>query len=67
MPEKLKAMRERTHLSPDEFAQRVGAKSGAEIVSYENDEGELPVSILHRYARVFEIPVENIIDDRRDL
>jgi len=50
LPEKLKAIRERLGLSPDQIAPRVGAKSGAEILSYENDEGELPVSVLIRCA-----------------
>jgi transcriptional regulator with XRE-family HTH domain len=67
LPDKLKAIRARTRLSPDEFAARVGAQSGAEILSYENDEGELPVSVLHHYAKVFDIPLANIVDDTRDL
>ena len=33
-------------LSPDEFAPHVKATDGAEITSYENDTGELPVSIF---------------------
>lgn len=65
--EKLKRLREHTPLSPDELAVRVGATSGAEILAYENDEGELPVSVLLRYAKEFGIPVENIIYDDRDL
>ena len=43
------------------------AKDGAEIVSYENDTGELPVSILIRYARLVNLPLENLVDDDRDL
>jgi transcriptional regulator with XRE-family HTH domain len=65
--DKLKRLRERTGLSPDDFAPRVGAQNGAEIFSYENDEGELPASILHRYAKEFGIPFENIVDERREL
>jgi hypothetical protein len=45
----------------------VGATSGAEILIYENDEGELPVSVLFAYAKEFGIPFKNIVDDRRDL
>jgi len=64
---KLKRLREHRHLSPDELARRVGAQSGADILEYENDEGEMPVSVLFRYAKEFGIPFENIVDDRRDL
>jgi len=38
IPEKLKAIRERLGLTPDEIAPKVGAKTGAEILAYENDE-----------------------------
>ena len=65
--EKLKAIREHAKLSPDEFAPQVKAKDGAEITSYEDDTGELPVSILLRYARLVNLPVENFVDDDRDL
>ena len=64
--EKLKAIREHSKLSPDEFAQHVKAK-GAEIFSYENNTGELPVTILIRYARLVNLPLENLVDDHRDL
>ena len=37
IPEKLKAIRERLGLTPDEIAPAVGAKTGAEILAYEND------------------------------
>jgi transcriptional regulator with XRE-family HTH domain len=63
---KLRQLRERAGLSPDQLAPRVGAHSGAEIHNYENDEGELPVSVLFAYAKEFGIPFE-IVDDRRDL
>jgi transcriptional regulator with XRE-family HTH domain len=64
---KLKRLRDQRRLSPDELAPRVGAQSGAEILSYENDEGELPVSVLFAYAKEVRIPFENIVDDHRDL
>jgi DNA-binding XRE family transcriptional regulator len=46
IPEKLKAIRERLGLTPDEMAQRVGARNGAEIEAYENDEDDLLVTVL---------------------
>jgi hypothetical protein len=39
IPEKLKAIREHLALTPDELAPKVGARTGAEILTYENDEG----------------------------
>ena len=63
---KLKAIREHSKLSPDEFAPHVQANDGAEIISYE-DTGELPVTILIRYARLVNLPLENLVDDDRDL
>lgn len=65
--EKLKAIREHSKFSPDEFAPLVKAQDGAEILSYEFDTGELPVSILIRYARLANLPLENLVDDDRDL
>ena len=67
IPEKLKTIRERLGLTPDEIAPKVGAKTGAEILAYENDEDDLLVSVLWAYARLAEIPVENIHYDDRDL
>ena len=61
--EKLKTIRKRLNLSPDQLAARVGAKSGAEILSYENDKGDLPVSVLWAYARLAGNPMMNLIDD----
>lgn len=37
IPEKIKTIRERLGLTPDEIAPKVGAKTGAEILAYEND------------------------------
>jgi DNA-binding XRE family transcriptional regulator len=67
IPEKLKAIRERLALTPDEMAQRVGARNGAEIVAYENDEDDLLVSVLWGYVKAAGVPLENIFDDRCDL
>jgi hypothetical protein len=65
--EKLKTVREYSKLSPDEFSPHVKAQDGAEILSDENNTGELPVTILIRYARLFNLPFENLVDDDRDL
>ena len=67
IPEKLKAIRERLGMTPDQLAPFVGAKTGAEIVAYENDEDDLLVSLLFGYAKMAGIPVENIMHDDRDL
>jgi transcriptional regulator with XRE-family HTH domain len=63
LPEKLKTIRERLGLTPDEIAAQVGAKTGAEILAYENDEDDLLVSVLWEYARLSGNPVMNLLDD----
>ena len=45
IPEKLKTIREHLGLTPDEIAAKVGAKTGAEILAYENDEDDLLVTV----------------------
>jgi hypothetical protein len=67
LPEKLKAIRETLELTPDEIAPKVGAKTGAEILAYENDEDDLLVSVLWGYCNVAGVPLENLWDDGRDL
>jgi transcriptional regulator with XRE-family HTH domain len=67
LAEKLIQIRERSGRTWDEFAQQVNARDGTEIAAYENNEGDLPISVLYAYARFAGIPVENIIDDDRDL
>ena len=63
IPEKLKAIRERLGLTPDEIAKQVGAKNGSEIVAYENDEDDLLVSVLWGYARLSGNSLMNLMDD----
>jgi len=58
LPEKLKAIRERLGMTPDQLAPFVGAKTGAEILAYENDEDDLLVSVLFGYAKLANIPVK---------
>jgi len=67
LPEKLIQIRERSGSTWNEFAQHVNARGGTEIAAYENNEGDLPISVLYAYARFARIPVENILDDDRDL
>ena len=63
LPEKLKAIRKHLGITPDQFAPFVGAKTGAEILAYENDEEDLLVSVLFGYAKMAGIPVENLLYD----
>ena len=67
IPEKLKTIRERLGLTPDQIAPRVGAKTGAEIVAYENDEDEMLVSVLWAYARLSGNPIMNFLDDNLEV
>jgi hypothetical protein len=66
IPEKLKKIRERLGMTPAQIAPFVGAKTGAEILAYENDEEDLLVSVLCGYAKMAGIPLENILHDDRD-
>ena len=67
LPEKLKTIRERLGMTADQLAPFVGAKTGAEILAYENDEDDLLVSVLWGYAKLAGVPIENILYDDRDL
>lgn len=63
LPEKLKTIREHLKLSPDEIAPKVGARTGAEIVAYENDEDDLLITVLWKYSRLAGCPIDNLIND----
>lgn len=63
IPEKLKAIRRRLGLTRDAIAKKVGAKTGAEIKAYEEDEDELLVSVLYRYANLAGCPIDNLLSD----
>lgn len=71
LTEKLRAIRERLKLTPDEFAPLVCVATGAEIEGYERDLGQEPhvllVTTLWRYVKVAGVPLENLMDDDRDL
>lgn len=63
IPEKLKTIRNHFKLTPDEIAPKVGAKNGAEITAYENDEDGLLVSVLWGYVRLAGCSLEDMMDD----
>jgi hypothetical protein len=67
IPEKLKTIRERLRLTPDEIAPKVGARTGAEIQGYENDEVDLLVSVLWKYAKLAGCPIDHILDDNLEV
>ena len=67
IPEKLKTIRERLGLTPDEIAPKVGARTGAEILAYENDEDDLLVSVLFGYAKLAGCPIDNLIYDNLEI
>lgn len=63
LPEKLKTIRERLGMTPDQLAPFVGAANGAEIEAYESGESDLLVSVLWGYARMCGNPIMNLLDD----
>lgn len=67
LPEKVKQIRERLGMTPDEIASFGGAKNGAEIVAYEDDEDDMLISVLWGYARLSGNPIMNLMDDRLEV
>jgi DNA-binding XRE family transcriptional regulator len=67
LSDKLKQIRERSGLTPEEFAPRVNAKDGKAIKQYESGKGEVPVSVLMHYWKLSDVPLANILNDDRDL
>ena len=64
LPEKLMAIRERYDLTAAEPSKSLDAST---IDAYEKGDVDLPLSVLLTYARLACIPVQNLIDDDRDL
>lgn len=67
IPEKLKAIRKRLRLTPDEIAPKVGARTGAELLAYENDEDDLLVTVLWNYSKLAGCPIDNLIHDNLEV
>lgn len=67
IPEKLKVIREHFRLTPDEIAPKVGARTGAEILAYENDEDDLLVTVLWNYSKLAGCPIDNLIYDNLEV
>lgn len=67
LPEKLKRIRERLGLTPDDIAPKVGAKTGAEILAYENDEDDLLVTVLWNYSKLAGCPIDQILYDNLEV
>jgi hypothetical protein len=60
IPEKLRTIREHFKLTPDEIAPMVGARTGAEILAYENDEDDLLFVVLWNYSKIAGCPLDQI-------
>ncbi|HEU4713936.1 MAG TPA: hypothetical protein VFS76_20385 [Pyrinomonadaceae bacterium] len=50
-------------MTPAEIAPKVGARTGAEILAYENDEDDLLVTVLWSYSKLAGCPIENFMND----
>ena len=64
IPEKLKMIREHFKLTPEEIAPMVGARTGAEILAYEDD---LLVTVLWNYSKLAGCPIVNFINDNLEI
>lgn len=70
LPEKLKAIRERLGLSQNGMLNRLGFEDHFDrttISHYESGEREPPLPVLLAYARLFNVYVDTLIDDKLDL
>jgi len=70
LAKKLLQIRRSLGLSQGEMVKRLGVQDlihYTNISKYELDKNEPPLAILLAYARVVEIPVEQIIDDEIEL
>ena len=67
IPEKLRTIREHLKLTPDEIAPLVGARTGAEILAYENDEDDLLVTVLWNYSKLAGCPIDHILYDNLEV
>jgi Predicted transcriptional regulators len=67
IPEKLKTIRDRLGLTPDEIAPKVGIQTGVEILAYETGEGDLLVTTLWKYSKLAGCPIDQILDDNLEL
>lgn len=61
---KLKQLRRNLHLSQSQLAKQIGVKDRASISLYENDEREVPLPVLLKYARLSGISLETLVDDK---
>ena len=64
---KLLTIRQELGLSQPQIAKRLGIQEYTNVSKYERDINEPTLMILLKYARLAEIPVEYLIDDRLDL
>ena len=60
-------IREHLGLTPDEIAAKVGARTGAEIVAYENDEDDLLLTVLWNYSKLAGCPIDNLLYDNLEV
>lgn len=54
-------------MTPDEIAPKVGAKTGAEIVAFENDEDDLLVTVLWNYSKLAGCPIDQLLYDKLEV
>ncbi|HKU72633.1 MAG TPA: helix-turn-helix transcriptional regulator [Pyrinomonadaceae bacterium] len=64
---KLLIIRQELGLSQPQIAKRLGIQEYTNVSKYERDVNEPSLMIVLAYARLVEIPVEYLIDDRLDL
>lgn len=64
LSEKLRTIRERDSQALSEMLKPFDAQN---IEAFENGVADLPLWVLYAYAKVAKIPIENLLDDDRDV
>lgn len=68
LAEKLLQIRQWLGLSQPEMVERLGLQVDYTLISmYERNKREPPLNVLLAYARVAEVPLEQIVDDALEL
>lgn len=68
LAEKLRQIRVALGLSQKEMVKRLGVKTPYKNISrYERDRSIPPMELLLAYARSVNVPLEQIVDDEKDL
>jgi len=67
LAEKLLQIRRSLGMSQPQIAKLLGVKEYTDVSKYELNRNEPPLMVLLAYAKLADVPVEDLIDDDRDV